>query len=299
MLFVSEIIEIIKNLTMKKLILSVFISTLLLSSCSSDDADSIVSQEPQANTVQLAANATFGNILTDTNGMSLYFFSQDSKETSVCNGPCRNAWPIFYEADLTLDTGLEASDFGVITRSDGDKQTTYKGWPLYYFNQDNAPGDTNGDKVGDNWYIAKPDYSLMYAQAQLIGKDANGNNQNFKSDYTPGEALTFYMTSAKGRTIYIFTRDTKNTNNYTNEDFSNDATWPIFNIDIDKLPSILNPDDFGTIDIFGRQQLTYKGWPLYYFGGDINRGDNFGINVPAPGIWPIANTDTVGAPEAK
>jgi len=273
---------------------------LLLSSCSSDDTDTTTPEtDPKVNNVQLSANATFGNILTDAAGMSLYFFSKDSKDTSACNGPCKDAWPVFYVADLTLDSGLEASDFGVITRADGDKQNTYKGWPLYYFANDTASGDTNGDGVGNNWYIAKPDYSVMYAEAQLIGKDTNGDAQNFKSDYTPGDELTFYMTSAKGRTIYIFTKDTQNKNNYTKEDFSNDGTWPIFHIDIDKLPSILDANDFSEIDVFGRKQLTYKGWPLYYFGGDSQRGDNFGINVPAPGVWPIVNTATESAPAAQ
>ncbi len=283
---------------MKNSIFLLFVSIAILYSCSSDDSDPQPNPEPEENTVQLATNATFGSILTDDKGMSLYFFSRDSKGTSVCVDGCKAAWPIFHADNLTLDQGLEASDFGEITRSDGDKQTTYKGWPLYYFASDNAAGDTNGDKVGNNWYIAKPDYSLMYVEAQLVGKDADGNEINFKSDYTPGDELTFYITNGTtGRTLYTFINDKKNVNNFTKDDFSNDAVWPIFHIDIDKLPSILDASDFGTIDVFGRSQLTYKGWPLYYFGQDVARGDNFGINFPAPGVWPIANTDTPAAPE--
>lgn len=282
---------------MKKSILLLFVWASLLSSCSSDDTDPQPNPEPEVNTVQLSTDATFGNILTDSKGMSLYFFSRDSKGESVCNDGCKTAWPVFFTENLTLDQGLEASDFGEVTRADGDKQTTYKGWPLYYFANDNSPGDTKGDKVGDNWYIAKPDYSLMYVEAQLVGKDAEGNDQNFKSDYTPGDELTFYITSSKGRTLYTFKNDLKDDNSFTAEDFSNNSVWPVFNVDIDKLPSILDPNDFGTIDVFGASQLTYKGRPLYYFGEDIDRGDNYGINFPAAGIWPIANTDTTVAPE--
>lgn len=273
-------------------------SISLFTSCESDDSNDVNNPDPDpvVNTVQLGTDATLGSILTDSEGMSLYFFSRDTKGQSACAGGCKDAWPIFYEADITLDEGLEAADFGVITRADGDKQTTYKGWPLYYFANDNAAGDTNGDKVGNNWYIAKPDYSLMYAEAQLVGKDADGNDQNFTSDYAPGDELTFYMTSATGRTIYLFTNDTKDTNNFTAEDFSNDGIWPVLQIEIDKLPSILDASDFGTIDVHGTTQLTYKGWPLYYFGQDTERGDNFGINVPTPGKWPIVNVDTEAAP---
>ncbi|WP_027391555.1 hypothetical protein [Aquimarina latercula] len=279
---------------MKNSIFLLFAFISLLTSCSSDDNDTIIEPDPtpDANAVRLVADPEFGNILTDANGMSLYFFSRDTKTQSECNNDCKTAWPIFYQADLTLDDGLDAADFGVITRTDGDKQNTYKGWPLYYFFNDNAAGDTNGDKVGNNWYIAKPDYSLMYAEAQLIGRDSDGNDQNFTSEYVAGDELTFYMTSSTGRTIYAFVNDTKDDNNYTAQDFSNDPIWPIFHIDIDKLPSILDANDFGTIDVFGRSQLTYKGRPLYYFGQDIERGDNYGISVPSPGIWPVVSTDT-------
>jgi predicted lipoprotein with Yx(FWY)xxD motif len=33
----------------------------------------------------------------------------------------------------------------------------YGGWPLYYFASDSAPGDTNGQGVGDVWYVIGAD----------------------------------------------------------------------------------------------------------------------------------------------
>ncbi len=244
--------------------------------------------EPAESSVKLADDGTFGQILTDADGMSLYFFSLDTKDTSECLNGCLNAWPIFYREDIIVDAGLDVADFATIDRSDGEKQTTYKGWPLYYFAGDNAVGDTAGDKVNDVWYIAKPDYSLMYVRAQLVGNDG----LNYLGDYTEGEGQTFYITDIEGRTLYGFVVDTKDTNNYTNPDFSNDAVWPIAEIELDKIPSILDAADFGSIDVFGRTQITYKGWPLYYFGQDAERGDNKGVSVPTPGIWPIVNVDT-------
>ena len=68
---------------------------------------------------------------------------------------------------------------------------------MYYFTNDNVSSDTKGNKVGNNWFLAKPDYTSMYAQAQLAGRD----RQNYKSDYTLGDGLTSYMTSATGRTL--------------------------------------------------------------------------------------------------
>lgn len=71
---------------------------------------------------------------------------------------------------------------------------------------------------------------------------------------------------------------------------------PIFFVDIEDLPGDLNASDFGGITVFGRQQLTYRGWPLYYFGQDQQRGENKGVSFPVAGDWPIVNTDTPEAP---
>ena len=295
---------------MKNIFLLLFISVFLLQSCSSDDSpapvvpipdqmddpDSDPDPDPIVSSVKLADNATFGKILTDSDDMTLYFFSLDTKDTSECTSAgCLGAWPIYYEETITVDTGLDASDFATIDRADGEKQTTYKGWPLYYFANDTAAGDTNGDDVNNVWYVAKPDYSLMYVSAQLVGSDG----VNYLGDYTEGDGATPYIVDIEGNTLYAFAPDKKDTNTYTEPDFSNDPVWPIVEITLDKIPSVLNADDFGTIDVFGRTQLTYKGWPLYYFGGDSVRGDNKGVSVPTPGVWPIVNVDTPMAPEPE
>lgn len=289
---------------MKKAFLLFVTSMFLLHSCSNDDNGGGTTPDPDPDgtpeptiSVQLVSNTTHGQILTDGDGNSLYFFSKDQDGQSACGeaGDCINIWPLFYEENLTLGEGLSASDFGEITREDGDKQTTYKGWPLYYFMNDNAPGDTNGDDVNNIWYVAKPDYSLMYAREQLVGHD----DKNYLSDYTEGDGETSYIVDINGRTLYTFANDTKDQNNFTAADFSNNGVWPIAEITLDKIPSILDNADFGTINVYGRTQLTYRGWPLYYFGQDATRGDNKGVSFPAPGVWPIANVDTAAAPVAE
>ena len=260
------------------------IITLTIASCNDSEETNELLIENTTD-VGLALDNQLGNILVDDEGKSLYFFSKDTKETSNCLDGCLSNWPVFYKQDLVVGTGLEADDFGVITRTDGTKQTTYKNWPLYYFANDTNAGDTNGEAVGGVWFIAKPDYSIMYANAQLVGNDGN----NYLGDYTLGDGATSYFVSINGRTMYTFVNDTKDKNNFTNEAFSNNAVWPIVQITLDQIPSTLNSEDFGTIDVFGRTQLTYKGWPLYYFVQDTARGDNKGISVPNPGVWPIVN----------
>ena len=271
-----------KNLFITMLFVATFIS---LQSCKDDDTN----PEPEAKKVRLYEDTTFGKILTDSEGMSLYLFSDDVNGSSACVDGCLNNWPIFFKENITVEEGLDINDFGTITRADGSKQTTYKEWPLYYYVTDANVGDTFGDAINGVWYIAKPDYSLMYVVSQLVGHDGN----NYTGDYSIGDGNTFYITDINGNTLYAFNNDTNNTNNFTAADFSNNSVWPIAEITLDKIPSILTNSDFGTIDVYGKTQLTYKGWPLYYFGQDSNRGDNKGISFPAAGVWPVVNTDTV------
>ena len=113
---------------------------------------------------------------------------------------------------------------------------TYKGWPLYtyspagsdgYGNNANIPekaGSTKGDAVGNVWFIAKPDYTIMFANKQLTGLDGN----NYKSDYSIGVGKTVYFTNDKGRTIYTFANDSFNINKFTKPDLSNNAIFPIY-----------------------------------------------------------------------
>ncbi len=283
-----------KKLITKSALIFLMTLTVSLQSCSdnngSDDGGN--NNEP---TVKLSSSPTLGSILTDSKGRSLYFFSKDTKANSVCLTGCIDIWPAFYTEKIVVGTGLIAEDFKTITRTDGKMQTTYKGWPLYYFASDVNAGDTKGENVNNIWFVAKPDYSLMYAKSQLVGHDG----KNYKMDYTLGDGETSYIVDINGRTLYTFKNDKKNTNNFTKPDLSNNGVWPIAEITLDKIPSILNKADFGTITVYGKTQLTYKGWPLYYFGQDTNRGDNKGISFPAPGVWPIANVNTTAAPVAE
>ncbi len=262
-------------------------------SCKKNDHPST----PVATTsIQLTANAAFGNILTDSTGRALYFFAIDANGNSGCTGGCTAAWPVFYKANLTVSSGLNMADFSSITRTDGTMQTTYKGWPLYYYAQDAKAGDVNGDAVGNTWFVAKPDYTVMLANTQLVGNDG----VQYTSQYKPGQEITQYLTDDHGRTLYAFAPDKFKKNTYTKSDFTNNAIWPIDTlVAIKSIPSILDRSMFDTLTVFGKVQLSFKGWPLYYFGRDNSqRGSTKGVSVPSPGVWPVTNNNTVIAPRS-
>jgi predicted lipoprotein with Yx(FWY)xxD motif len=108
-------------------------------------------------TIQLKDKIGSGQYLTDANGMSLYYFKKDAVGKSNCSGDCLKRWPLFYTENVAVPQGLNEKDFGVITRDEGQKQTTYKGWPLYYFFKDQKAGDMNGEGVNNVWYVIYPD----------------------------------------------------------------------------------------------------------------------------------------------
>jgi predicted lipoprotein with Yx(FWY)xxD motif len=258
--------------------------------------------KPQPGIV-LNTSATLGSYLTDKQNHALYFFSNDANGADSCTGGCATLWPPFNIDQLTaaeLGTGLDLSDFGTVTAPGGGKQLTYKGWPLYTYappsngvNTPEAAGLTSGDGFAGVWFVAKPDYTVMLANAQLVGLDGN----NYTSNYTVGIGKTLYFTTATGITLYTFVKDSANHNKFTAPDFSNNNLFPIYDTTSIVVPSTLNKTDFTTTQVFGKTQLTYKGWPLYNFGQDgATRGSTKAVSFPHPGIWPVAVKDVAPAP---
>ena len=290
---------------MKKLFSTGIVLSTLVLSMNSCKKDNTARPEVLKNDINLSTNATLGRYLSNKQGLTLYMFANDADGISSCTGGCESTWPAF-TADLTtakFDAGLTATDFATITTASGKKQVTYKGWPLYTYspsandgygnptNRPEAAGSTTGDGTGGLWFIAKPDYTIMFANKQLTGLDGN----NYKGDYTIGVGKTVYFTNGAGRTLYTFVVDSFNINKFTKADFSNNAIFPIYEQEQIVVPSVLNKTLFGTITVAGRKQMTYKGWPLYHFGQDLVRGSNKAVSVPIAGKWPVAVKDVVEA----
>ena len=97
-----------------------------------------------------------GSYLADAKGMTLYWFKKDSPGKSVCAGQCVEKWPIYYRETVAAGEGTKGEDFGTITREDGKKQTTFRGYGLHYWAGDKAPGDTNGQGIINAWYVIDP-----------------------------------------------------------------------------------------------------------------------------------------------
>ena len=102
------------------------------------------------------ADSELGKILTDADGNVIYFFANDEEGQSTCEGECLTNWPpVQASATPAAGDGVTA-ELGTFDRSDGTSQLTVNGYPAYYFAGDSAPGDTNGQGVGDVWWVFGP-----------------------------------------------------------------------------------------------------------------------------------------------
>jgi predicted lipoprotein with Yx(FWY)xxD motif len=92
--------------------------------------------------------------------LTVYLFEADKGAASACSGACAAAWPpVTTSGSPQSSASAVAADLGTITRSDGSKQVTYKGHPLYYFIKDKDAGDAYGQGAkafGASWYVLAP-----------------------------------------------------------------------------------------------------------------------------------------------
>ncbi|MCU1512423.1 MAG: hypothetical protein JWO34_2263 [Arthrobacter sp.] len=113
------------------------------------------------------AESKLGPIVVDGKGMSVYYFTKDTKDsgTSACTGGCLTAWPpVTTTAAAPSAEGITGT-LGTITTPDGKKQVTINGMPIYYFEKDKAAGDILGQGVNSVWYLVAPSGEMITTAA--------------------------------------------------------------------------------------------------------------------------------------
>jgi predicted lipoprotein with Yx(FWY)xxD motif len=135
---------------------------LLAAACSSGSSSSSTPAAASGSgaTVITTASSSGNTFLTNGSGRAIYLWTKDTGSTSACTGACAGAWPpVTTTGTATTSGGAKSSDLGTITRSDGSKQVTYDGHPLYYFSGDSGPGTATGqgsDGFGAKWWLVAP-----------------------------------------------------------------------------------------------------------------------------------------------
>jgi len=124
------------------------------------------------------SKASLGSILVNSQGRTLYLFTRDSGAASTCSGACAVNWPPLRAVGKpTIGSGAKASLVSTSTRSDGARQLTYNGHPLYLFKGDKSPGDTNGQGLtafGGSWYALTSTGDQVSSQSPSSGGGGGG-----------------------------------------------------------------------------------------------------------------------------
>jgi predicted lipoprotein with Yx(FWY)xxD motif len=135
-----------------------------------------------------------GEVIENDQGHVLYRFDDDSNNPpkATCDGDCDKVW----KPALTIDgkptlKGVDSKVVSTVTRSDGTKQLTVKGWPLYAYLGDKKVGTWKGQNVNGKWFVIKPDGAKNLTCVPAVSKpvappkgDSSGDGGDSGSDYS-------------------------------------------------------------------------------------------------------------------
>ncbi|HEV2250665.1 MAG TPA: hypothetical protein VGT60_09170 [Candidatus Limnocylindria bacterium] len=104
----------------------------------------------------LAPRASLGDVIT-ADGMTVYVYTRDRPNETVCYDLCAMNWPpLLVTRTPTLAARLPGR-LGTVVRTDGTKQLTYNGQPLYLYIEDPPRTDqANGQGVDHEWFVVHP-----------------------------------------------------------------------------------------------------------------------------------------------
>ncbi len=201
---------------------------------------------PEVPPLQLGENEDLGPFLIDSEGMTLYLFTNDEPGVSNCYDQCAENWPpMLLEEGQALTGGAGVvGELGTTERTDGTSQITYDGLPLYYWIKDSEPGDTTGHEVNDVWFVVNPKSEIVFrivpGESRVTYEVAetflDGNRFNVAIGSTGGVEgeITIDPDNVPAATIGTisvdisqFTSDNNRRDNALRDRFLESATFPV------------------------------------------------------------------------
>ncbi|HEY6555875.1 MAG TPA: hypothetical protein VI072_01325 [Polyangiaceae bacterium] len=255
--------------------------------------------------MELRSTSKLGTVL-QANGRTLYFFGGDAPagenthpeagvaSTSAqanCSSDCLRP---FHAGSLSLGFGMSRLDFGEFKRRDGQWQSTYRGWPLYSADTDTAAGQLTADGQDKLWHaVAVPFYSVIIRRSTVSQR---------RRDASPSTYEYTYLADGAGMSLYMYWDDLPAADGGRAVSGCSGnclVRWPPKHHGDLKIVSSLSASDFGFLrwtpdyedagpPVGEMDQLTYKGWLMYYWVRDYAPGNTTGHCVPE---WSLAEID--------
>jgi len=108
---------------------------------------------PVGTTVMIVQKSAIGYVLAEANHQVVYTYSKDKKGgTPTCTGTCAATWIPATGTPQAGPADVFPGQFGLVTRSDGSKQITYNGYPLYLL-KGAQPLTTTGNGMDGVWHV--------------------------------------------------------------------------------------------------------------------------------------------------
>jgi len=220
-----------------------------------------------------SAASVLTSMRIDKEGFTLYTFDKDPIDDSACADECINIWP-----PLLADAGASVNyPLSIITAINGNMQWAFKGKPLYFFKNDNAAGDVNGNEVKDVWHTATQEPAIQRTTENGRYLSATGKVNALLPNEGSTTDFSVAAVDKDGFSLYVFDNDSIESSNCERQCLVN---WPAF------VPS---DEDIaiGNFTIFersnGTKQWAHNGMPLYFFINDTARSEINGEGVN--GVW--------------
>ena len=115
-------------------------------------------------TVVNTKKTSFGVILVNGSGQTLYLDAGDKPPHFACTGGCLQAWPpLIANGTLKAKGAAKASMLKSVKGANGKKWVTYNGHPLYTFASDSSSNPTSGEGVNGFYVVSSSGQKITHA----------------------------------------------------------------------------------------------------------------------------------------
>lgn len=175
------------------------------------------------------------------------------------------------------------------TISQEEQQSQSIAYPAaqYYEDQQRQTIGTPGAGVYEDQQLQSIAYNATYNQTANETATVAAPSQ-YTVSLADSPAIGQYLVDQKGLTLYYFKNDTQGSSSCSGQCA---VLWPPFYAQSVALGPGLNQSDFAMINrTDGTEQLTFRGWPLYYYYMDTSPGDVKGQGIG--GVWFVVNPNS-------
>jgi predicted lipoprotein with Yx(FWY)xxD motif len=203
---------------------------------------------------------------------TLYMLSSDTKTHTTCTGACAPSWPpLITTGRPHAGSGVTASLISTFVRTDGTRQVTYNGHPVYYFAGDSGVGQDNGQCLYEGpgtWHMGDSAGHPIKTGSACPSGGASACTPR------PGDGVVSTATKAGvgtvivdslGCTLYEYTGDAQNAATSTCTGGCATA-WPPMHAS--GAPTAQGSAQQGLLGQTPSGQVTYNGHLLYYYASD-------------------------------